>query len=251
MAFVQDVMDDEENNAQQPGGVVTTSGTTAGVLGATGQAPQASKPKGSGFTNLQNYISANAGNDAAMGSRIAGKIGEQASEVDQAKSELVPKVEQDAQKNTVTDTGVISGLQTDPTKVSKEAFQSQRTATYKGPEDVATYQEYGKGQKAKNALKERLDLTNTAEGQGTLLKDIAGQNYTQGLQGLDQFILSAGQEGKKSIADTQAKYGSKITDWDTLTGQLNDKFRQAKQTTAKTAADTQKHMMMSLAQPPT
>lgn len=240
MAFVQDVMDEEENNQQQPGGVVTTSGSSGGVVGQGTQTPQASKPKGSGWTNLQNYISANAGNDAAMGNKIAGKIGEQAGGVEQAKSALTPKVEQDVQANTVVDTGVIGALQTDPTKVAKDAFKKQSTAVYRGPEDVSSYQEYGQGQKAKSALTERLDLTKSAEGQGALLKDIAGQNYTQGLQSLDQFILGAGEQGKKSIADTQSKYGNVASDWDALTGQLNQKFRQAKETTAKTAADTNK-----------
>lgn len=240
MAFVQDVMDEEENNQQQPGGVVTTSGSSSGVVGQGTQTPQASKPKGSSWTNLQNYISANAGNDAAMGNRIAGKIGEQAAGVERAKSALTPKVEQDVQANTVADTGVIGALQTDPTKVAKDAFKKQSTAVYRGPEDVSAYQEYGQGQKAKSALTERLDLTKSAEGQGALLKDIAGQNYTQGLQSLDQFILGAGEQGKKSIANTQSKYGNVASDWDALTGQLNQKFKQAKETTTKTAADTRK-----------
>lgn len=240
MAFVQDVMDEEENNQQQPGGVVTTSGSSSGVVGQGTQTSQASKPKGFGWTNLQNYISANAGNDAAMGSRIAGKIGEQAAGVEQASTGLSTKAAEDAQRNTVTDMGVIQGLQKDPTKVSKEAFQKQSTAVYRGPEDVSAYEEYGRGQKAKSALSERLDLTKSAEGQGALLKDIAGQNYTPGLKNLDQFILGAGEQGKKSIADTQTKYGSVGSQWDALTGQLNQGFRQAKETTTKTAADTRK-----------
>jgi hypothetical protein len=214
----------------------------SGGSGGAVSAPTSSKKSGSGtgWTNLQNYIGANAGNDAAMGGKIAGKIGDTASQVTTAGQGLSTKATADTAANTVTDQGVIQGLQSDPTKVDKKAFQTQVGATYKGPQDVTAYEEYAQGQQAGSKLNQKLDATKTAEGQGTLLKDIAGENYTRGLQGLDQFILSAGEQGKKSIADTQQQFGNVTNDWAALTGNLNQGFTRARETTEKTAADTSK-----------
>jgi hypothetical protein len=244
MAFVQEFQEDEnQGQGQQPGGVVT-SGSGSSVIQGNAQAPSSGgsaepkKTRTSGWSNLQNYITANEGNDAAMGQKIAQGIGDTASEVTQAKGSVQSKAQEDVAKNTVTDQGVIQGLQTDPTKVSKDAFTSQVGAQYKGPDDVSAYEEYAKGQSAATNLNQKLSNTETEQGRGALLKDIAGQNYTQGLGNLDQFILSAGQQGKQTLQDTRQQYGGTSQDWDNLMGSLNEGFKSARGTTEKTAADT-------------
>lgn len=246
MAFVQE-FDDEEQGGQQgqqgQGGPTTSQGSgtiTGGNSKGDAQAPAsgAGKTTRTGWSNLQSYLSANKGNDAALGQRISGKIGEQAQGVEQAKSAITPAAQQDAQKNTVTDQGVIKALQTDPTKVDKKTFQAQSSATYQGPEDVSAYDDYAKGQQSAKTLQEKLALTGSESGQKSLIRDVAGPNYTQGLGNLDQFILSAGEQGKKAITDTQQQYGNVAGGWQSLVDSLNDRLKTAKQTTEDTAAQT-------------
>jgi|688.fasta_scaffold02085_29 hypothetical protein len=245
MAFVQEFEEDENQGQQQqqPGGVVT-SGSGSSVIQGNAQASSSSgsaepkKTRTSGWSNLQNYITANQGNDAAMGQKIAQGIGDTASEVTQAKGSVQGKAQEDIARNTVTDQGVIQGLQTDPTKVSKDSFTSQVGAQYQGPDDVSAYEDYAKGQSARSQLDEKLAKTQTEEGRNALIRGIAGQNYTQGLGNLDQFILSAGQQGKQALQDTRQQYGNTSQDWDNLMGSLNEGFKSARGTTEKTAADT-------------
>lgn len=246
MAFVQEFEDEDQGQGQpQQGGQVVTSTGTSTITGGGSQTPAAqgarsAKPTRTGWSNLQNYLTANRGNDASMGQRIAGKIGEQAQGVEAARTAIVPAAQQDIARSTVTDQGIIEALRTNPTKVDKDRFQTQAGATYEGPQDVSEYADYARGQQAATGLEERLGLTKTEEGQKALLQDIARPNYSSGLANLDQFILSAGEEGKKSIAGTQQQYGNVAQDWSSLLSGLNEQFRQAKATTEETAAQTQK-----------
>lgn len=243
MAFVQDYTEEEKQGQGQGQQNVITSGGSGGVItGAPASAAETTaspKTRGpSGWSNLQKYISANAGNDAQMGERIAQGIGETAQGVTQAATGLEGRAGGDIRGATVTDQGLISQLETDPTKVDKGAFTAQSTAIYQGPRDVSDYEEYGQGQQARQKLDTKLAATRTAEGQKSLLQDIAGQNYTQGLQNLDQFILSGGAQGQQALRGTQEQYGGTGSAWDALAQNLNQDIERAKQTTDTTAQAT-------------
>lgn len=246
MAFVQEFDNEEQRQApvQGQGQVITSTGASTITGGsqspAAAQGGAGARPTRTGWSNLQNYIIANRGNDAAMGQRVANKIGEQSQGVETAKAAITPAAQEDITRGTVTDQGVIETLRTAPTRVDKEQYKKQSRATYQGPEDISAYADFAKGQQAAKNLEERLNLIGTEAGQKTLLKDIAGPNYGQGLSNLDQFILSAGEEGKKSIAGTKEQYGATPQAWQTFVEDINARLGGAKQTTERTAEETRK-----------
>jgi hypothetical protein len=124
--------------------------------------------------------------------------------------------------------------------VSKDAYAKQKAARYTGKTDTSQYQEYGAGQQAVGKVGERLKLAGSESGQKELLKGLAGENYTSGLQNLDQFILGSGTQGKQSIADMQGKYGNTASSWADLNNSLNNDIIRAQEASFKTAEDTGK-----------
>lgn len=98
MAFLAQSEKDKEDQQQDGPAPVNQDSTSnktlssPGAMGSgTGGGQQKTTPKGTSsgsFTNLNNYISANKGNDAQMGNRVAGHVGTQANDADTQGEEL-------------------------------------------------------------------------------------------------------------------------------------------------------------------
>jgi len=221
MAYVDENQDEEQGQGGQGSGEVVTSTGTGGTVPSGGNQGSSQSGEGdntassTGWTNLQNYISANQGQAGKMAETVTGKIGETAQGAIQGKEALSTNVRSDVDKGTVKDQGVIAGLEKDPTKVSKEAYQSQKNASYGGPTDLSSYNEYAQVQKNIGQLGQQLANTESEGGRRALLKDTyARPDYGYGMQALDSYIINASPESQQQIAATKGQYGGLASDWD-------------------------------------
>lgn len=245
MAYVDENLDEDEGQGGQGSGEVVTSTGTGGTVPSGGNQGSSQSAQGddtassTGWTNLQNYITANQGQAGRMAETVTGKIGETAEAATQGKETLSTNVRSDVDKGTVRDQGVISGLESDPTKVSKEAYQTQRDASYGGPTDLSSYNEYAEVQKNIGQLSQQLANTESEGGRRALLKETYDRpDYGYGMQAIDSYIINASPESQQQIAATKDQYGGLASDWDKTQQDLTGYIGQGRATTEKTAADT-------------
>ena len=245
MAFVANLEDeDKKNEVPQQGAERVLSTSQSGNInaGEGSSAPAEARKTGSaGWSNLQSYITANKGNDADMANKVGEKVDTQATTIADTQSTLGTKANTDIAKSTVKDSGVVGALTSDPTQVDKNAFNAQRNATYKGPNDVTEYQEYAKQQADINKLKGTLENTQSQEGREVLLDDTYKRNdYNKGMKKLDSFILGAGTDSKQKIEGLNQKHAGVETNWNKFNDDIRGAISGAKQATQKTAEDTRK-----------
>jgi hypothetical protein len=247
MAFVQTLEDDEDKDKpqEQQGAekvLSTGQGSTIPTGGSsTAQSPEGKKASSTGWSNLTQYIDANKGNDVALADKIGSTVDNQATTIKDTQNTLGTKATTDIAKSIVKDSGVISGLNSNPTAVNKDAFAAQRNATYKGPNDTSDYTEYAKQQADLNKFKGTLDNTNSQEGREVLLTDAYKRNdYNQGMKKLDGFILGASEGSKQKIADLNNKYSGVETDWNKFNDEIRGSITGAREATKKTAEATNK-----------
>lgn len=246
MAYVDEIQDDEEGQGGQGSSeVITSSGSGSTVASGGNQgsnqaaADGQEKASSTGWTNLQSYIGANKDNAARMGQKVTGDISAVGQGAVQEKQALGSEVTADVAKNTVRDSGLINQLSADPTKVNKQAYTQQSTATYGGPTDLSSYNRYADVQKKVQNLGQKLQATESDAGRKALLAEsYARPDYGQGMQSLDNFILSASPESVQQIQNTRQQYGNVGSEWDALQGQLSGAISQGRETTERTAADT-------------
>lgn len=253
------LLDDEERKAQQQGqqpqgAEQVMTGPSSGVItpgeSGTGQAQQsqaASAPKAGGniggFTNLQSYVTANQGNDAAMGQKVTGVVGADAQKSDAATQNFQGAGSSAVTAGTTTqDKGLFdtvknnaAGVASDPSKSA--AWQQQLAGHYSGPDGASKVAGYEDAQKASDTIK--TDLTQASGDnvgrQGLLDKAYGRANYTSGEKGLDSFLLGAGADGQKSLADIQSNYGKNATQFGDATTAMDKSIGDAQNTSKATA----------------
>lgn len=218
---------DEEKNqgaVNQDGGQTAPTLSAPGAMAPTNASAAAkAKPTASGsFTNLNNYISANKGNDTQMGSQVESRVGGQAAVADTSGDALHDGASTEVESGTVRlDEGELKTFKGEtpapidgtlrPT-VNKDIYGQQINAEYGGPTsatDGTLAPLHADANKNYTAVQDSANLAaGGLEGRGTLLKDAYGQEkYTQGQNQLDSFILGAGVGGQQSLKDIEAKYG--------------------------------------------
>lgn len=219
---------DEQNKQGQPGQVpeVKTNenvvGGQAGAIGGNGgsggQAPGAAgQPSKSGsFTNLQKYVGANAGNDGAMGQAIQNntdqKIGGVNKQADGFKNNANSAIDAGTTK---TNTALLTQIQSDPTKIDKNVFNTNYNATYQGPNAVEAVDGFNDINKSYGDLANTGKQLGEFDGRQTILNNTygQGQRYTQGEQRLDSFILGAGEQGKQALNNINTNINKANTSW--------------------------------------
>ena len=231
MAYLAQQQD--EQNQNQQGQQQNPSFTSEKVLGGDqgGQvggsnnttAPQAGAPnkptKSGSFTNLQSYVNANAGNDAAMGQTIKQNTDRVISDQDTKKSGFASSANSAIDSGTVKqDTGLQQSLMTNPTKVDSGLFNSQYNAEYKGPTAATAVDGYSDVDQGYTKLSNTANQLGEFEGRKEILNNTYGRpNYTQGEQRLDSFILGAGQQGQQALDTIKNNINTAGTGWqDTL-----------------------------------
>lgn len=157
--------------------------------------PQSNRQLGTGFTNLQNIMGANTGNQ--LGQAVSSGIqqtGQQASNALNSgvqdfntrsqNNALGTQAQKEDVQNTLNDTSNV-----DPTQVAN--FAKYRSGQYSGPQDISNIQNIQN--QAQNAQQQGNQI-GTAGGRQTLLQQYAsapGSSYSSGQQNLDSMLLGA------------------------------------------------------------
>lgn len=229
MALIDTYEDEEENEI-----------TTQGELPAA--APQGSElqkgvtpKKGSGWTNLENYISANEAGSEKMGQDVVKSIDQN---IKSAQSKLGEQVTKTA-GSAVKDTGLIENLKKDPSAVSREDFEKQYNASWNAPSSAQEFDEFGDVQSRVNKTSEAAKQADDFSGRKELLKTAYDEpKYSSGEQRLDSFILGGTNKGQENIKAIREKAYTAKTDWEEILGNFNTQLGDAKDLTNQTAANT-------------
>lgn len=285
---------DQNNQQQQPGGSNQQPPGTPPPVGQgqgssaptpPGQGPAqgaytqpASKHTGSGFTNLQNIIGANQGNQLGntIGSGIQNQAGQVKSNLQNAQQQFNQQSQQnnfnnDNTKNYIS--GVLNNLNTTgqgPNAQDIQNFSMYRSGAYAGPKDlgdISTLQ--GQAQSAEQLGQ----ATQSQGGRQALLQQFVGNpQYNQGQQRLDSLLLGQGnnmqqlaqarlastglqnqvnqaQQGAQGVAQTYQGYATDLSNQvkqqlqaaqDPWTQSLNQRAQQAQDIENQRVGETQK-----------
>ena len=257
MAYVQKTTDEEEQQGGAPAGPekVLSEGTSGADDGQADAQPAAQaqgaqstpgKQKGSGWTNLVDYVNAN----REAGQSMAGKVvqgvqdrGAQAQQQGQGFRNTASQVVSAATPQ--RDDSILTDLQNDPTKVAGDRakqFQAMRTAEYQGPkaaQDVGGYQD---ARSAYDKTAQDAEAAQDFEARRGLLSNAYGNrsDYSAGESRLDSFLTGAG--GGQQLAETRQAYGKDSgfqKGWGDLVSSVSGDIGKADAAAKKTAADTQ------------
>lgn len=248
MAYQENFLDDEKNKqATDEGGQVLSSGNDTGSSMPGSQTASGSTPtstdKGSGFTNLSQYVNANADQAKGMAEKVTGSLRQQLADVPGQVSSFGQTAQKTAQANTINKNAPLEGaLKTNPGVLAQDQwnknFQAQ-TAGYKGPNDVTSLAGYNDIGNKINRLDTAVKDTENPLNIGQQLRDAYNRdNYTAGQNTLDNFLATSG-EGAKSLANLRNDY-SKLNlpqNWQNTVAAGNQALSNAKATTAQTKSD--------------
>ena len=142
MAYQQDFTEEDKNKQAATGNETTLTPASATTTSAPGTAgtTNVQKPKGSGYTNLSQYVDANNPQASAMAGQITGGITNKIGETGKQAQDLAYNTQQQAQDAIIRDTqGVGNQLQSNPTVFNQQKWQDfykQATQGYKGPSSI-------------------------------------------------------------------------------------------------------------------
>lgn len=239
------------------GGAATISGAGASANASAGGAPapaQAASPSGSGpspggnFVGIKQYLDAN----KPQSQKLAGNVGGYVNDLSQKARDTIPgqttAYNQAVDQNTVNlDQNLFNEAKNNTVGVANDAnkrtaFQAQRDATYKGPQDFQSSEYYKPTEQAFNKATTAGQNTLTEQGQRDLLnqyqQDKTGKTSGMGVTNFDQMLLQSGG-GKETLAKAREGQG----DFKGLLEQAQmasqAKAKQAQDTTAQTKAAVQ------------
>lgn len=201
---------DEDEELQQGAETIVSpqSGTVQSSPVNSSPGGTAAKPvkRGSGWTNLQDYVRANQGQDARMAGDVESRVSSERSSADQAATQFNTAARGSIDQNTVQDT-TSKSLSSDPTQVSAADFTKQYNASYEGPNSASDVEGFGDVANQVNQFQQKTNQAGDFYGRQNLLSDLYGNKdgqsvkYTRGEKNLDSFLLGAGDAGKKSMED--------------------------------------------------
>jgi hypothetical protein len=247
MATVQSFNEDEDENGQPvtaTGSEQVVNGPVTGVPGG-GTSPEV---KGSGWTNLQSYVTANAGNDGVMGGAITSNVGSKATNASNQANTYQNDARSAVDRGTVKrDDNIINDISSNPNAIvsnaeKKAQFDRQMNAAYGGPNAAQEIGGYQDVESKYGSVKTLADNAKSTSGRETLLNDTYGRpSYSSGEKNLDNFILGAGDQGKAAISNLGSSYGSGSEwagGWQGILNDVSGKIDQGKTETADTRAKT-------------
>jgi hypothetical protein len=188
---------------------VLSSGAGA-ISGSTGSGATGGGAKGSSFTNVQEYLTANAGDNASkMAGDMTGKVQTTIDSATQAGTKAKEGIATQAAANSVKYSAPdVSKDRYAPLKSaeSTNALKTAAAATYKGPKVEDRASAFADSDVTAGRATDNLNLLQTEQGTGTVLKDVyKGDNYTKGMNFLDSQVLSGSDSAKKVIGDFREK----------------------------------------------
>lgn len=203
--------------ASQQSTALPTSGGDAGV-GANGAAPQQTAKgsgSGSGWTNLQTYLGANAGQGAATTDKL---LDPKQQQIDTAVNSLnteVNSTKNQVQSNTIQRNEKLENDIKNNPVTAKNEFVSYTGQTYNGP---TTYAPSSGVQKNYVGIQPEVNMKGLTDPKtiGTTLKD---DRYTFGMGALDGYLVNS--EGGAQVASYNDKNKNVIADKDKAITDIN------------------------------
>jgi hypothetical protein len=202
MPYFYDVNLDPNRNRSDPNAVqISGAQAVAGPTGST--APNQGKSRdvqsGSGFQNLEKYLTAN--QPQAFGTQVLGKVGGQ---VEQAGQQMQNAGEQFKQQvagaNYVPTSQEVSKAIANPASANAEQFKAFRTQEYGGPKNLAENQDaWNKYWSGAQQAKTNAGLLGNEAGRFTLLDQYFGKpTYGFGQKSLDNLLVQQSGLGRQA-----------------------------------------------------
>lgn len=247
MAYTQNFNDDDENKNQQAGSEQVLASSQGSVSNPdSGPSPaKQSKPTSSGsWTNLQQYVTANDGNDAQMGNKIKSGVEQRANQASEMGNQYSTTASSQIDQGTVRDQGIIDAVKTSPTAITQDEqkraqFDKQWDAYYGGPQQTTDIEGYQQAGQQYNTVQDRAQNAQTQQGRQALLQDeYSRPNYTRGENTLDSFVLGAGNQGRQVLGDINREYGNYAQGWQGILDQVQGNIQQGIDTTNQTREQT-------------
>lgn len=262
MSFALDQQDDptqddlDAQKAQSSGSATSLGGGGSGVVSGgagsgsgAGPSPGASTLPG-GWTNLQDYLSANSDQAAQAGSQIASGVNDQAqnaqNDIDSASSDFSNQVnagsvnaDSDAvNKDIAAATGASSSASFDPNAAAD--FQKQLNASYSGPTDFTQSGGYQKAQGSLNNAQTALNQTQSEAGRDVLLQNqynnASPNGYNQGEQTLDQALIEGSPQAQSALQGVNGQWSGLGSALSNATTNQNSAAQAAAANTQSTSA---------------
>lgn len=249
MAY-QESYTDDENKTKDPSGQSLTSSETVVNPGAssTSSTPSAGASpaqanSGSGWTNLSNYVDANKQQASDMADSVVGGIDTGAKQNTANESAFGSDLGNQIQQGTAK----AQGLNQNPINDVNAWTDNYKKATagYQGPTDITTDSRFGDINNSVAKTGQQVQALNSNAGRAQTAQDTFGKldnNYTQGENTLDSFLLGSGDAGKK-LQDYSTSYNASnpAGAWSNLMTSLGGQIDQGKAASdqAKTAANSQ------------
>lgn len=220
------------NQLSQESQVVTGAGQKAGGPTSSGQ-----------FTNLQNYLNANA--PLKFGEQVAGRVGGLVDEAESAQGAAKTGFQGKVDQNTVKEnTDLTNRISSDPESLAAdEAARAdlfkQRDARYQGPRDLTDdAEDYQGAESATNKAFSTADQTKSEEGRKAYLADEFGTkagrfDYSGGMRNLDNLLIQNDPSAQQAFQGVNQRANQARDQFGTLQSTLND---YAKQGAAQTQA---------------
>lgn len=238
MAYQQDFLDDDKKEGSTGEQVLGSESSTISSAPSSDTATNTGPSnKGSGFTNLSQYVNANNEQAAGMADTVTSGIKSDLDSANQGTEQLKSSVGQTANQNTVKDQGVIGALQNSPQQFAQKEWQDlfkKETAGYQGPNDVSSLQPYQDLSKQYGNIDSKAKSLSDPNQIGQTIKDTykVGPQYTQGQNTLDSFLLTSGAGANKinqfsndyNTENPNQSFQNTVTD-------LNNQLQTAKDTT--------------------
>lgn len=221
-----------EEQAKRRQNALTRASAPGGDVSVT-SAPSAPAPKqdrGTGFVNLEKYLELNSGGGDAMGQAVAAEadqVGRQAQQsLDRTQNEFTQKSQQSIPGAPARTTfqpkaidrkspSYIMDVMYGPGKVATDEELAQAKALseskYTGPSSIKDTEGYAATKSAFDRAKAGGQELNSEDvRQDVLAQKVASPRggYTQGQRGLDSFLASQSQGGKRAITDARTRWSN-------------------------------------------
>ena len=216
---------DKEKQPGQPEGAETLATPAGGNFSAMSAGGEASGGAAAAPTtrhvNLQQYQSANAGQGAAMGAKIADNAGEFVKEATTAAKDPTQQTtlgKAVSSINTNYDTsGVVDAIKNGK-DVTADQFQNAWNTSYTGPKNLGEVTGYNDASRQTREAGDRAHMSNTYDGRQALVGDqFKRPSYNQGEKRLDAFLLG----GNTNAIEEQGKAANDQMDAINKTGYAN------------------------------
>lgn len=256
MAVLPFDLTDEERRRQeeeaaaggQPGAgsVVGAPQGSPGGAPAGGDAPAGGSPQSqgtSGWTDINAYLNANQEQAVDTANKVAGRLGEQATDVrgaiDTAKTGFKQKVDESTINE---DNDVVSRASADPLAFSSNAddvakFKKMRDAQYGGPTSFQDADDYTTLLQKIDEANQKAKGVDTEAGREALLAGIM-TNPTKGMTSLDNLLIGQNPNARQKLTDAAKPFAELSGYLDTATGEATGYATEGRNKTSDTATAT-------------